>query len=91
LPYPEALETERFDVGMLWQMVAAGRYATILLIIAAVQAPGLAWAILAPGLALHLVFGLLSGWATYHLVSPTEASPAGGGDAIEVVPGGQGR
>ena len=26
LPYPEALETRRFDVGMLWQTVAAGRY-----------------------------------------------------------------
>ena len=27
LPYPEALETRRFDVGTLWQMLVAGRYA----------------------------------------------------------------
>ena len=26
LPYREALQTRRFDVGVLWQMLAAGRY-----------------------------------------------------------------
>ena len=26
LPYPEGLQTRRFDVGMLWQMLAARRY-----------------------------------------------------------------
>lgn len=26
LPYPEALQTQRFDVGALWQTLAAGRY-----------------------------------------------------------------
>ena len=26
LPYPEALQTRRFDVGVFWQMLAAGRY-----------------------------------------------------------------
>ena len=26
LPYPEALETRRFDVGLLWQMLPADRY-----------------------------------------------------------------
>ncbi len=26
VPYPKALETRRFDVGMLWQMLAARRY-----------------------------------------------------------------
>ena len=26
VPYPEGLETRRFDLGMLWQMLPAGRY-----------------------------------------------------------------
>jgi hypothetical protein len=33
-----------------------------------VQAPAYAWAILIPGLSVHVSFGVASGWVTHHLV-----------------------
>ena len=56
----------------LWTLaggvIALGRYATILSVVALLQAPAIAYAILVPGLSIHLGFGLASGYATHHVV-----------------------
>ncbi len=49
-------------------VIAAGRFATILLIVVLVQAPKIAYAMLVPGMLVHCTFGALSGWASYHIV-----------------------
>lgn len=58
--------------GLFWSffgaLVAAGRFAAIFAMILLVQAPALAWAILLPGLAVHMTFGALSGYVTGHLL-----------------------
>ena len=38
-----------------------GRFATIFVVTMLVQAPGVAWAFLVPGLVIHTTFGILSG------------------------------
>jgi energy-coupling factor transporter transmembrane protein EcfT len=59
--------------GIAWSLfggiIAAGRFATIALITLVVQAPAVAYAILLPGFTVHITFGLLSGYVTYHLVA----------------------
>src|SRR5207302_10964243 len=63
-------------------LVAAGRFATIVAIVALVQAPAVAWAILAPGMLVHVTFGALSGYVSSHLVRATAAlRPAAQGAA----------
>jgi hypothetical protein len=52
---------------VLGGVVAAGRFATIVAMVLLVQAPSVAYAILAPGLAVHVGFGLLSGLISFHL------------------------
>ena len=58
--------------GIVWSLfggvIAVGRFATIFAMTLAVQAPAVAYAILVPGLMVHVTFGLLSGYVTYHLV-----------------------
>lgn len=54
-------------------VIALGRFATIFLITLAVQAPAIAYAILLPGLTVHVVFGAASGWVTAHLVEALRA------------------
>lgn len=49
-------------------LIAAGRFATIFMIVMLVQAPAAAWAILIPGLTVHMTFGIASGYVTHHLV-----------------------
>jgi hypothetical protein len=49
-------------------VVAAGRFATIFAVTLAVQAPAVAFAFLVPGMAVHVTFGVLSGYVTHHLV-----------------------
>jgi hypothetical protein len=48
--------------------VAAGRFGAILAIVATVQAPAVAFVILAPGHAIHDTAGLLSGFVSWHLL-----------------------
>ena len=54
--------------SVLGGVIAAGRFATIFLITLLVQAPAIAYAILIPGLTVHVVFGVASGWITHHIV-----------------------
>jgi hypothetical protein len=64
-------------------VIAAGRFATIFLVTLAVQAPAVAFAFLLPGLAVHMTFGVLSGYVTHHIV---RALPPRGGQAPEASP-----
>jgi hypothetical protein len=48
--------------------IAAGRFVTILCVVAFVQAPRIAYAMLGPGLLIHCTFGAASGYITYHLI-----------------------
>jgi hypothetical protein len=54
--------------SLLGALIGAARYATIFGVMLIVQPPRLAWALLAPGLALHTTFGVLSGWVSWQLV-----------------------
>jgi hypothetical protein len=54
--------------SLLGAVIGAARYATIFGVMLLVQPPRLAWALLAPGLALHTTFGILSGWVSWQLV-----------------------
>jgi hypothetical protein len=50
---------------VIWSVVGGlmgvGRFATILAVMATVQAPAIAWKFLVPGLVIHTTFGVLSG------------------------------
>jgi hypothetical protein len=70
--------------SLLGALIGAGRYATIFGVMLIVQPPRMAWALLAPGLALHTTFGVLSGWVSWQIVkSMRRAQPAapGGGES----------
>jgi hypothetical protein len=58
--------------GLGWSifgmLVAFGRFGTILCIVAWVQAPKIAYAMLGPGLLVHGTFGAASGYITYQLI-----------------------
>jgi len=54
--------------SVLGGVVAAGRFATIFAVTALVQAPAIAYAILIPGLTVHVTFGVASGYVTHHLI-----------------------
>ena len=56
-----------FVWSLIGAIIAVGRFATILVITAIVAAPRVAYAILIPGLAVHLTFGAASGYVSYHL------------------------
>jgi hypothetical protein len=68
--------------SLLGALIGAARYATIFGVMLIVQPPRLAWALLAPGLALHTTFGVLSGWVSWQIVRamqrphPSEEGPA---------------
>ncbi len=59
--------------SLLGALIGAARYATIFGVMLLVQPPRLAWALLAPGLALHTTFGILSGWVSWQLVRAMKA------------------
>ncbi len=71
--------------SLLGGLIGAARYTTIFGVMLLVQPPALAWALLAPGLALHTTFGVLSGWVSWQIVramqrsarSETETAPEG--------------
>jgi hypothetical protein len=54
--------------SLLGGLIGAARYTTIFGVMLLVQPPRLAWALLAPGLALHTTFGVMSGWVSWQLV-----------------------
>jgi hypothetical protein len=54
--------------SLLGLVAALGRFATIMLIALAVQPPALVYAVLIPGLAVHAIFGALSGLVTAPLL-----------------------
>jgi hypothetical protein len=69
-------------------VIAAARFATIFLVTLSVQAPAVAFAFLLPGMAVHVTFGVVSGWVSHHLVraadklrSTTEKPKANGKEA----------
>ena len=69
--------------SVLGGLIGAARYTTIFGVMLLVQPPALAWALLAPGLALHTTFGVLSGWVSWQIVramqrtAPQERAPEG--------------
>jgi hypothetical protein len=62
-------------------VIALGRYATVTAIAFTVQAPALVYAVLVPGLAVHGVFGILSGIVTAPLLRALEKRQSQGEDA----------
>ena len=58
--------------GIAWSIfgliIAAGRVTTILVIVFAVQAPKVAYAMLLPAFTVHCTFGAASGYISYHVV-----------------------
>ncbi|MGH7858690.1 MAG: hypothetical protein ACREQY_15300, partial [Candidatus Binatia bacterium] len=72
LVLPVATARGRLPGPVFWSLfgglVAAGRFATIFAIVLLAQAPAIAYAILLPGLAVHVTFGIASGWVSHHLV-----------------------
>jgi hypothetical protein len=59
--------------SLLGGLIGAARYTTIFGVMLLVQPPRLAWALLAPGLALHTTFGVMSGWVSWQLVKAMRA------------------
>jgi hypothetical protein len=57
---------------LLGGLIGLGRFATIFGITLTVQAPAVAYAVLVPGMTVHGVFGMLSGYVTYHFVTGVE-------------------
>ncbi|MGQ0504840.1 MAG: hypothetical protein ACT4TC_05930 [Myxococcaceae bacterium] len=55
--------------------IALGRFATLFVVTLLLQAPGVAYALLLPGLTVHVTFGVLSGYVTHHLVRAMQALP----------------
>lgn len=55
-------------MSILGGVIAVGRFATIFTVSLAVQAPKAAFAMLLPGLSVHVTFGVMSGYVSYHLV-----------------------
>ena len=69
---PMLTRGNRMPGGFVWSVfgavIAAGRFATIFLIVFTVQAPKVAYAMLIPGLTVHCTFGAASGYVSYHIV-----------------------
>jgi hypothetical protein len=74
--------------SLLGALIGAGRYATIFGVMLLVQPPRMAWALLAPGLALHTTFGVMSGWVSWQIVRAMDRARTGasGGGASPTVP-----
>jgi hypothetical protein len=73
---PLLLRGERRPGVVAWcvfgLLVACGRFATVVAITLAVAAPGEMYVLLAVPALVHLVFGVLSGFVTYHVVRVVE-------------------
>ena len=64
-----------FASTLLGGLMGMGRFATIFGVTLAVQPPAVAWAMLAPGLAIHTTFGLLSGLVSRPLCARIAIEP----------------
>jgi hypothetical protein len=68
---PLVTRDHRMPGGFAWSLIGAiiaiGRFATILAVTAAVAAPRVAYAVLVPGLVVHVTFGAASGYVSFHL------------------------
>jgi hypothetical protein len=71
----------RLAWALLGGVVAAGRFATIVAMVLLLQAPRIAYAILLPGLVVHVGFGMLSGLVSFHLWRAIDRSRAAVPDA----------
>ena len=74
--------------ALLGMVVAVGRFATVMVIAFAMRAPAVVFAFLLPGLAIHAVFGILSGIVTAPLLvmvmdSPEDKSALGSNQETE--------
>jgi hypothetical protein len=73
---PLLVRNGRMPGGFGWSLfgifIAAGRVATILAIVFAVQAPKVAYAMLLPAFTVHCTFGAASGYISYHVVRGVE-------------------
>ena len=69
---PLLVRNGRMPGGIGWSIfggvIALGRFATIFAIVLAVNPPKIAYAMLLPGLTVHVTFGVASGWVSYHVV-----------------------
>jgi hypothetical protein len=67
--------------------IALGRFATILVIALSVQAPAVVLAFFVPGLTVHVIFGVVSGYISHQLVrASTRLRPQGEALTNEPVP-----
>jgi hypothetical protein len=76
LGLPFIAAADRRPGPIVWSIfggvIAAGRFATIFGIVLVTQVPAMAYAILLPGMTVHVTFGVLSGYVTYQLVRGAE-------------------
>jgi hypothetical protein len=63
----EGRQPGRLAFSVLGGVIAAGRFATIFAMVLLVQAPRVAYAILLPGLSVHVGCGILSGFVSFHI------------------------
>ncbi|MBL8613101.1 MAG: hypothetical protein JNL38_37520 [Myxococcales bacterium] len=75
-----------FACTLLGGLMGMGRFATIFGVTLAVQPPAVAWAMLAPGLAIHTTFGLLSGLVSRPLCARVEIAPRFGAADADASP-----
>ena len=89
LVLPAATAGGRVPGPVFWSLfggfVAAGRFATIFAIVLLAQAPAIAYAILLPGLAVHVTFGVASGYVSYHLVRAIDRLGGAGGEGERIL------
>ncbi|HZU83635.1 MAG TPA: hypothetical protein VE987_11990, partial [Polyangiaceae bacterium] len=92
LVVPPLVRGGRTPGPVAWSLVGGligmARYATIFGVMLIMQPPALAWALLAPGLAFHTTFGVMSGWVSWQLVRAMQrGGGAGGGHEPAARPG----
>jgi hypothetical protein len=68
---PLMLRRPNLPGGMAWSLfggaIGLGRFATTFMVTLALSPPALAYALLVPGLTANVLFGLMSGFVSYHL------------------------
>jgi molybdenum storage protein len=78
LGVPWLTRTGRTPGPVVWSLfgglIGATRFATIFAMTLAVQAPAVAYAILLPGLAIHTIFGVASGYVTHAVLGAMRVS-----------------
>ena len=68
---PVVLRKGTIPGGLVWSAlgaaIALGRFTTAFVVVLVVQPPAVAFALLIPGLALNMFFGLMSGYVSFHV------------------------